>query len=309
MDEQLNTNKQTLVAVACLLLTNILWAGNALVARHVSGGDLQPISMNFLRWSIGGLVMLPFCGREIWQQRAVWCHAAVLWRVAIVAALGMVVYNTLLYSAAHHTSAINITLLNTCIPLATFVAAGLILKQWPKPAAWFGMGIAACGLLYLISQGSWHNLQSLSFNRGDVLMLLAVMAWAVYLVVLMPWGKLLGLSAMAMLNMMMLMAVVMMLPLFAWDVSQHGLPSLNQDNVFALLYIGVVVSVGSYLSWNHGIAKVGPAKASLSLYTMPVFSAILSYFLLHEGLQFYHWIGGMVIFCGLILAGVMGKRA
>ena len=301
-------NSKMGTAVACLLLTNVIWAGNALIARHAGGSDMQPLTMNYLRWLMGALILLPFCGREIWQQRHVWGQPAVLWRMAIIAGCGMVVYNTLLYAAAHHTTAINISLLNTCIPLATFITSGLILKQWPKPASWLGLGIAAVGLLYLISSGQWQVLVSLSFNRGDLMMLIGVLAWAVYLVLLMPWGKRMGVSAMAMLNLLMFTALAIMTPMFAWEVSQTGLPQWNASNVATMAYIGVVVSVLSYLAWNYGIAQIGAAKASLSLYTMPVFAAILSYFILGEGLKAYHWIGGAIIVVGLLLASVLGKE-
>ena len=80
-------------AVACLLLTNVIWAGNALIARHAGGSDMQPLTMNYLRWLMGALILLPFCGREIWQQRHVWGQPAVLWRMAVIAGCGMVVYN------------------------------------------------------------------------------------------------------------------------------------------------------------------------------------------------------------------------
>lgn len=298
---------KTSSAVACLLLTNVIWAGNALIARHAGSGDMQPLSMNYLRWLIGAVVLLPFCGREIWQQRHVWGQRAVLWRMAVLASCGMVVYNSLLYAAAHHTTAINIALLNTCIPLATFITSGLILKQWPKPASWLGLLIAATGLLYLISAGQWQVLVSLSFNRGDLMMLIGVLAWAVYLVLFMPWGSRMGLSAMSMLNLLMWTAVCIMTPLFVLEVSREGLPAMNQGNVLTFAYIGVLVSVVSYLAWNYGIAHIGAAKASLSLYTMPVFAAILSYVILGEGLKAYHWIGGAIIVMGLVLASVLGK--
>ncbi|MBP6553707.1 MAG: DMT family transporter, partial [Vitreoscilla sp.] len=156
--------------------------------------------------------------------------------------------------------------------------------------------------------GQWQVLVSLSFNRGDLMMLIGVLGWAVYLVLLMPWGKKMGVSAMAMLNLLMLTAVTLMTPLFVWQVSHEGLPQWNASNVATMGYIGVVVSVLSYLAWNYGIAQIGAAKASLSLYTMPVFAAILSYVILGEGLKAYHWIGGAIIVVGLLLASVLGKE-
>ena len=39
-------NSKMGTAVACLLLTNVIWAGNALIARHAGGSDMQPLTMN-----------------------------------------------------------------------------------------------------------------------------------------------------------------------------------------------------------------------------------------------------------------------
>lgn len=301
-------SKQSWAAVMCLLLANLIWAGNALLARQVSGGDLQPLTMNFARWLIGAMVLLPVCGREIWQARAVWMQPAIMARLGLLAALGMGVYNSLLYASAHHTSAINIALLNTCIPLATFIVAGLILKQWPRALAWVGLFIAASGLLYLISRGDVGVLLGLQFNQGDVLMLVAVIAWAVYTVLLKLWAGQFGVSLLAMLAMMMSIAVVLMLPFASMEVIQHGLPSMNAANLAVLAYIGIAASIVSQLAWNFGVTRVGPAKASLALYTMPIFAAILSFFILGEHLKHYHLIGGGIIVAGLLLASVLGQR-
>ena len=41
----------------------------------------------------------------------------------------------------------------------------------------------------------------------------------------------------------------------------------------------------------------------MSNYLMPVFTALLGWWLLDESLQLYHWIGGGLILAGLLLAG------
>ena len=52
---------------------------------------------------------------------------------------------------------------------------------------------------------------------------------------------------------------------------------------------------------------LGAAKASLALYTMPVFAAVLAYLLLGETLQGFHWVGGALIFGGLLFATRPGR--
>jgi drug/metabolite transporter (DMT)-like permease len=58
------------------------------------------------------------------------------------------------------------------------------------------------------------------------------------------------------------------------------------------------------------VRVVGAAKAALASYLMPVFTAALGWLLLGEGLQTFHWLGGGLIFSGLLLGTQMGaKRA
>jgi len=47
---------------------------------------------------------------------------------------------------------------------------------------------------------------------------------------------------------------------------------------------------------------VGAGRAAMVMYLMPVFTALLGWVLLGEALRTFHWIGGALIFAGLLLA-------
>ena len=173
-------------AFAGLLIAVLCWSGNALVGRAFHD-SIPPLSLSFWRWVLATSLLLPFVAKGIWAHRATLRAAG--WRLPVLAAMGIASYNSLLYTAAQSTEAINLTLVNTCLPLATFIGAGFLLGEWPLRRAWFGMAVAAGGLLYLISRGSWQTFASLSFQRGDLIMLLAVLAWALYTLLLRRWAR------------------------------------------------------------------------------------------------------------------------
>ncbi|KHO66186.1 DMT family transporter [Pseudomonas flexibilis] len=291
-------------AAAGLLLSSLLWAGNALIGRAIAG-EIPPLTLSFWRWLVALCILLPFVAGTLWQHRATLRRAG--WRLPVIAALGIGAYNSLLYTAAKSTTAINITLLNTCIPLATFLFAGLLLKEWPKRRAWLGMGIAVAGLLVLISQASLANLLGLSFNPGDLVMILAVLAWALYTVLLRLWAPSLPLPPLALLGAFVLIGVPVILPFYLLEFSQLGGFELNGRTLGAILYTAIPASLIAYLTWNQGVKILGAAKASLALYTMPVFAAVLAYLLLGETLQGFHWVGGALIFGGLLFATRPGR--
>lgn len=138
-------------AFAGLLIAVLCWSGNALVGRAFHD-SIPPLSLSFWRWVLATSLLLPFVAKGIWTHRATLRAAG--WRLPVLAAMGIASYNSLLYTAAQSTEAINLTLVNTCLPLATFIGAGFLLGEWPLRRAWFGMAVAAGGLLYLISRGS-----------------------------------------------------------------------------------------------------------------------------------------------------------
>lgn len=291
-----------------LLLAVLCWSGNALVARAFAG-DIPPFALSFWRWCLALSLLLPFVLAPLWRHRPELRAAG--WRLLVLGGLGIAGYNSMLYSAAQSTAAINITLVNTCLPLMTFIGAGLLLGEWPQRRAWWGMGLAAIGLLVLITQGSWATLTALSFNRGDLIMLLAVADWALYSLLLRRWATyLLPIPALALLGVLMLLGVPLILPFYLYELSQGARFVVTPSNLGAIAYTAVFASLVAYLAWNHGVRVLGAAKAALSNYLMPVFTAILGWLLLGEGLQAFHWLGGGLIFAGLLLGTQMGaKRA
>ncbi|WP_445939611.1 DMT family transporter [Pseudomonas sp.] len=287
------------VALAGLLLATPCWSGNALVARAFAG-EIPPFALSFWRWSLALVLLLPFVAKPLWQHRAALRTAG--WRLLLLAGVGIAGYNSLLYAAAQTTAAINITLVNTCLPLMTFIGAGLLLGEWPHRRAWWGMAVAAGGLLVLISKGSWASLSGLAFNKGDLIMLLAVADWALYSLLLRRWASyLLPIPPLALLGVLMLLGVPLILPFYLYELAQGAHFNLTAENMAAISYTAIFASLLAYLAWNHAIRVLGAAKAALSNYLMPVFTAILGWLLLGEGLQSYHWLGAVLIFAGLLL--------
>ncbi len=286
-------------AFAGLLIAVLCWSGNALVGRAFHD-SIPPLSLSFWRWVLATSLLLPFVAKGIWTHRATLRAAG--WRLPVLAAMGIASYNSLLYTAAQSTEAINLTLVNTSLPLATFIGAGFLLGEWPLRRAWFGMAVAAGGLLYLISRGSWQTFASLSFQRGDLIMLLAVLAWALYTLLLRRWARHLLVPPLVLLGVLMLLGLPLILPFYLLELGRVGGFALTPSNLAAISYTAVFASLVAYVGWNHGVKIVGAGRAAMVMYLMPVFTALLGWVLLGEALRTFHWIGGALIFAGLLLA-------
>ncbi len=101
----------------------------------------------------------------------------------------------------------------------------------------------------------------------------------------------------------------LILPFYLYELSQGAHLVINTANLSAIGYTAVFASLLAYLAWNHGIRVIGAAKAALTNYLMPVFTALLGWVLLNESLEVYHWIGAAMIFGGLLVATRPGRSA
>ena len=159
-------------AFAGLLIAVLCWSGNAPVGRAFHD-SIPPLSLSFWRWVLATSLLLPFVAKGIWARATL---RAAGWRLPVLAAMGIASYNSLLYTAAQSTEAINLTTGEHLPAAGHLYRRGLPARRMAAAPRRFGMAVAAGGLLYLISRGSWQTFASLSFQRGDLIMLLAVLA-------------------------------------------------------------------------------------------------------------------------------------
>jgi len=284
-------------AVIGLLTTALAWAGNALIAR-ASAGMLPPISLSFWRWSCALLLLLPFTAKGVWQYRQI---LLTHWkRLVILSALSISSYNTLLYQAAQSTTAINLTLVGTGLPVAAFFWSLLLLRQWPARATLCGAFLGFCGLLLILAGGQPERLLMLEFNDGDLIMLAAVLSWGLYSVLLQRW--VMPVPGLVLMAAMLLCGVPLLVPFFLWELVHVGSMPLTWQAAGAVGYTAVFASLVAYVAWNNGVKVLGPATASLFSYLTPVFTALLGVLLLREQLHWYHLVGGALTFLGLLLA-------
>jgi len=278
-----------------LVLTPLFWAGNAVVARGVVD-DIPPTSLAFWRWVLALLIILPFGLRGVRRE---WAVIRDHWhRILILALFSVTAFNTLLYLAATTTTAINIALINSTIPIMVALLAFLLLGERTRAIQGLGIAVALAGMLLVIGQGTLGRLVGLSFSVGDLIMVTAVASWGVFSVLLRRLSV--PVKSLTFLTMQIALGTAVLAPIYLVDlVFFSGGFELSRTTLPPLVYVAIFPGILAYAFWNYGVLNVGPAKSAMFMYLTPVFAAVLAWVFLGERLGWYHLAGGGLILVGL----------
>jgi drug/metabolite transporter (DMT)-like permease len=302
MAEQLadeGNEKRTGASTAYLLLTIAMlsWSGNAVVGRALAG-SVPPFGLSLMRWTIALLAVLPFTASEIVAKRAVIFHR---WRFLLVSGLlGLTICNSLGYLGLQWTTALNAGLINSAGPMLTLIAAFIFQRERAAPLQILGLLVSLLGVLVIVLRGDPDALLHLAINRGDLAILVGVAAWSIYTVLLHRAPR--ELSPVALLAVLFAIGCATVLPLHlveSW--LGRSLPETGTA-MLGYLYVGLFPAVIAFFGWNRGVAAIGPNRASLFAYLMPLFSAGLAHAFLGEEVAWFHLLGGALILLGIFFA-------
>lgn len=285
------------------VLPPLFWSGNFLIARFMRD-NIPPIQMSFWRWALAFLILLPFAARHFRAQGAQ-IRKELLF-LCVLGAVGVTAFNCFLYTALHYTSVVNASLINTLMPVMTFLLALVVLRERLRFVQVSGVIVAIVGAILIIGRGDVSTMAALSPNRGDLLVVAGLTFWAFY-TVLIRWRPT-KLPLRVFLTVTIGLGALFHLPLVAWEVSSVGGFTVTVATVAAILYFGIFPSILAYLIWHNAVAAIGPGRTGMYMYLMPFFGAVLGVWLLGEDFFLYHLAGIGLILSGITLVNSAGQR-
>jgi drug/metabolite transporter (DMT)-like permease len=279
------------------LAATVIWAGNFVVARGLADA-LPPGTLALGRWGTATLLALPLTWRALRAERA--AIRAHLPYLLLTSLLGVTVFNTLIYVAGHYTTALNMALVCSFIPAMLMLLSRIFLGEALSPARVAGLVTACAGVALLLAEGRPARLLEFSPNPGDLWMLLAALLFAAYSILVRRRPE--GISRSGLLGSSFALGVLMLLP---WAAAEQvlGMPTdLTGQAVGGVLYVGLGASLAAYWLWNLALDTIGPARAGVIYYALPLFSGIEAALLLGEPITWVHAASGALIIGGIGLA-------
>jgi drug/metabolite transporter (DMT)-like permease len=286
------------LAYVLLLFATLFWSGNFIVGKFATLFEIPPLTLNFFRWVSVWFILIPFTYKDIYYNLP---NIKKNW--IVISFMGIITistFNSVVYFALNYTQVINAVLVLAAIPVATIVLSSIMNIEKTNIFQLIGLLFSIIGISIVISNADIQKIGSLSFNKGDLWMLVCVLTWALYSTLLKK--KKFEFSQFSLIQLMVSVGILFLIPQFFYEKS-IGL-ELNYNKVFfiILFYVVVFPAIAAYYCWQKGIEIIGPNRASMFIQLMPLFSAVLAIIIFKEKFQIYHFIGATFIIMGIYLS-------
>ncbi len=279
-----------------LMIIATLFFSGAFIAGKFSVAEFPVYSLTFFRFLIAAVVLffiLRIKGVDLTLEKKD------IPRVVLLSLLGMVGYHVFFFTALKHTSSVNTSLIAAMNPIVTTIMASIFLKEKFPRKAIGGILISFTGVALIVTNGSLEVIKNMSFNIGDIYMLMAILSFSIYFIVLK--GIVGRVDPMKLTFYVFFFCVVMLVPMVIYENPVEYLPGTTSKGWGSLIYMSIFASVVAYLIQQISVKRIGPAKTSLYVNLVPLFSMVMAYFILGEVITLPKVFAGAMIISGVLI--------
>ena len=281
---------------ALLVLTTAFWAGNVVISK-MAVGEVSPGVLAFSRWALLGSLLPVLYWREV---RAGWPVLRSRWRyLVLMGGIGLAMFNLLFYISAHHTTAVNIGIVQGAIPIIVLVGAFYFFGSRLNWIQSLGVALGVVGVVIVALRGIPGGLADITLNRGDILMTTACLFYAGYTLGLKSRP---AVSGIVLVTFFCVPAAVASTPavFYEWWSDTIVWPSLKGWLIIS--YVTLFPSFVAQVFFLRSVDLIGPARCGMFVNLTPIFAALLAVVILGEVFRFYHASALALVLIGLWLS-------
>jgi drug/metabolite transporter (DMT)-like permease len=283
-------------AYLLLAFASLCWSGNHIVGRMIAG-HVPPLAVSTLRWIFPTILIFllarPYLQRD-WP--VIRSHWPILTLLALTGGAG---FGALIYIGLQYTGALNVSLLNSLAPVFIVAAGALVFRDPFTGSQAAGIAVSLLGVLVIVTRADLQTLLTLSFNVGDIIVIVNMVIWAVYSIFLRKKPEMHWLSFMFAFA---AISTIATLPLAVIEYMSGSRMQADWLTLGSIAFIGIFPSFLAFAAWIRGVGLIGSNRAGPFLHLIPLYSAVLAVALLGESLMLYLALGFVLILTGVWLA-------
>ncbi len=279
-----------------LLTLAMMTVGTTVVASKILAGSVPPFAATALRFAVAlpvlGALMIAMGERLPRLSRASWAL------LLVQAGAGSVGYTTLLISGLAFVPAADAGIVIGTLPAMSALFSVAVLKERPDGRVLASVALATAGVMVVAWQGRGPG--SLI---GIGLLLAAVACESVF--ILLNKRMAVPLSPLMQATMMTALGLLVSAPLAAFE---SGVFPLAPRSVAAIVWYALIPTVGGFLLWYAGAARVSGSEAATFTAVAPLTAVLLAAMVLGEAIAPAQWLGLVAVAAAIVILGLPRGR-
>lgn len=289
-EENLKQSKR-LPGVVAILLVMIIYASNFVATRYSVLNGLTSLDLAALRFSVAGLLMLPYFYRlGLSDLGGIGWPRAILLSCLAGSPYMVVFFYGLSFAPASHGAVLNPGI----VPSVVFLSMVFLGLQSFSLARAVSLISIIIGVIF-VTASSFSLRGPVLF--GDLLLFSTGISWGLFTLLTKLW-KLRPMQSTAIVSVISLLY----LPLYLlfW-YSGFGTASLTHI-ISQAIFQGIVLSIGTLYLVTYAVQKIGAQLTSLFSPLVPVLTTLIAIPLLGEIPTLAQWIGVILVVLGMVSA-------
>jgi drug/metabolite transporter (DMT)-like permease len=285
-------------AYLMLTLCAFFWSGNFIVGKFATLYEVPPLTLNFLRWLIVWIILIPFTAKDILINIKIIKEK--FYSILLMSITSISIFNSVVYYSLNFTQVLNGALMISTIPVLIIFISYIFRVEKINLNQVLGLILSITGVVIIITQLEFTRLIHLDLNKGDLWLLVAMLSWAIYSTMLKTYKT--GLNYLTFISVIVTLGLIFLFPQFLFEFNNQELIKFNFAFFLIISYVVLFAGLGAYIFWNKAILIVGPSRAGIFLHLMPLFSSFMAIFLLNEKFMNFHIFGAIAIVLGIYLS-------
>ena len=282
--------------VVALLFLALLW-GSAFPVIKLALAGLSVVELTLARHLVASLAFVPYLALT---RKRLWPAKSDIGYFLLLGFIGITVYHLALNYGELFVSAGATSLIIAIAPAITAVLAYAFLAERLPLWGWIGIAVSFAGVvLIVLGDGG-----AVGFNPYALFILLSALATSVFFVM-----QKRVLAHYRAVEVVAYSTWAGTLPLLVFSGSLvEGVGAAGATVLWAVVYLGLFPSALAYTLFSYGLSQAPVAVVSSFLYSAPVFSLLLSWWLLGETPTLLMLAGGLVALLGIVVVNRARRR-
>lgn len=299
-----------------IILSAIIFSTMEIAGKVVSK-EINPFELNFLRFLIGALILLPLAIKNL-RKRKIFLNKNDVGYFCVTGLLCVVVSMSFFQLAIVYTKASTVAIVFSTNPVFTIPFAYIILREQLNRNTIFSLVISLLGLICILNPFTIH-----SDIKGIVLAILAAVTFSLYSVIGKMRSDKYGSIVMNCFTFLVgdfIMLFIMLMSHIQYIVKLNGevglsllsnmplIYGVNRGNILTVMYLGIVVTGLGYLFYFYAMEETSATTASIVFFIKPALAPILALVILHESISSNTILGILFILAGSYITFIGRSR-